>query len=75
MGLLYRNVLVAGSQVVEAGLDVLVVIINLLLVKQGLGVEALQGLSQLQELPFALLPVTPLVANVLEERDHPRKPI
>lgn len=66
------SVLVAGCQVVKAGLDVLVVVINLFLIKQGLGVEALQGLSQLQELPFAVLPVTPLVADVLR-KTKPRK--
>lgn len=66
-GFFVRNILVAGRQVVETGLDVLVVIIYLLLVKQGLGVEALQGLSQLQELLSAVLPVPPLVADVLEE--------
>lgn len=63
------DVLIAGCQAVQAAPDVLVVVIDLLLVEQSLGVEGAQRLPQLQQLLSAVLPVAPLVADVLREAE------
>lgn len=57
--------LVAG-QVVHAGLDVLIVVVNLDVVEGGLGVEGGVGLLELHQLRLPPLPIPPLVSDVLE---------
>lgn len=54
------------GQVVKAGLDVLVVVVTLLLIEHGFCVEALQCGLQSQHLCLPPLPVSALVADVLQ---------
>lgn len=55
----------AGGQLVQAGPDVLAVVVALLLVEGGLGVQALECDLQLPQLCLPPLPVPALVADVL----------
>ena len=57
-----------GAKVLQAGLHVLVVVVDLLLVEGALGGEGLEGGLEAHELVLALLPVHALVAHVLHHR-------
>lgn len=52
-------------EVIKAGLDVGVIVVDLVLVEICLGVKSTQSLLELHQLPFSPLPVASLVANVL----------
>lgn len=52
-------------QVVKAGFDVSVVIVDLVLVESCLGVEGIQSLLELHQFCFPPLSIASLVANVL----------
>lgn len=61
-----EHILGAGGQVVQAGPDVLTVVVALLLIKGGLGAQALECGLELQQLCFPPLPALALVADILE---------
>lgn len=61
-----------GAQVVQAGPDVLAVVVALLLVEAGLGVQALERGPELHQLRPPPLPVPALVADVLGVGDRGR---
>ena len=67
-----EHLLGAGGQVVQAGPDVLTIVIALLLIKGGLGAEALERGLELQQLCFPPLPALALVADVLGWGDQGR---
>lgn len=52
-------------QVVKTGLDVLVVVINLRLVKCPLLVQTVKSVPHAQQLLLPIVPVAPLVSDVL----------
>lgn len=54
-----------GGQVVQAGLDVLAVVVALLLIEGGLGAQALERGLELHQLRLPPLPVPALVADIL----------
>lgn len=56
-------------EVIKAGFDVGVVVVDLVLVESCLGVKGTQSLLELHQFPFPPLPVAPLVANVLLFKD------
>ena len=58
---------VLGCQVVQAGGDVLAVVVHLFTVEGALAVKTAEGLSQFHQLCLSTLPVEPLVANVLRD--------
>ena len=60
-----EHLLGAGGQVVQAGPDVLTVVVALLLIKGGLGAQALELGLELQQLCFPPLLALALVADVL----------
>lgn len=67
-----EHLLGAGGQVVQAGPDVLTVVVALLLIKGGLHAQALESGLELQQLCFPPLPTLALVADVLGVGDQGR---
>ena len=57
-----------GRQVVQASLDVLVVVVDLLLKERSLGAETLERCAQAHHFLFPSLPIQPLVAYILRNR-------
>lgn len=57
--------LALAGQVIQAGLDVALVVIHLLSVKGGLRVQRRVGLLQLYQLSLPPLPVSPLIPDIL----------
>lgn len=60
-----EHLLGAGGQVVQAGPDVLAVVVALLLIKGGLSAQGLERGLELHQLCLPPLPVPALVADVL----------
>lgn len=63
---------VPGGEVVQAGVDVLAVIIHLLRVEGALAVQTVQRLSEFDQLRLTPLTIHSLVTDVLHTHTHSR---
>lgn len=61
----YRLCHSLSVEVIKAGLDVGVIVVDLVLIERCLGVKGTKSLLELHQFPFSPLPVAPLVSNVL----------
>lgn len=62
-------------EVVEAGFNVRVIVVDLVLVESCLRIESIQSLLELYQLSFPSLSVTSLVADVLSRTKHEKEKI
>lgn len=67
------DLLVVDGEVVQAGLDVLVVEVDLLLVERRLAVQPLHRLPEFHQLRLPVLAIPPLVPDVLNRKRTGKK--